>query len=109
MSTDVLTRKDLQNHIVKAIIGSSVTSLFLIILAGVAFYYGTNAAITRLNENQIEMKKTIEIHTEQINKTNTGMGMTEVQQQAFEKRLTGIEESQKQILNVLIEIRNNNK
>jgi uncharacterized protein HemX len=108
MSEETLTLKDMQGHVVKTIVGSAITSLLIVIVAGVTFYYGTNAAIARLNEKQSDMNKTLDSHTEQINKTNTGMGMSTVQQQAFEKRLTGIEESQKQILNVLIEIKNNN-
>jgi prefoldin subunit 5 len=106
MSGEVLTIKDMQSHVVKTIIGSVLTSAILAIGTGVIFYFKTNSAIDRLNENQNDMKTTVEKHTEQINKTNTDFGMTGVQQQAFERRLTGIEESQKQILNVLIEIKN---
>lgn len=104
--SETLTLKDMQSHVVKTVIGSVVTSAIIAIGTGVIFYFRTNAAIDRLNENQGEMKKTLDSHTEQINKTNTGMGMNEVQSKAFDKRLTGIEESQKQILQVLIEIKN---
>lgn len=100
-----LTLKDMQGHVVKTIIGSVVTSAIIAIGTGVVFYFRTNAALDTLNTNQTEMKKTLDSHTEQINKNNTGMGMTEVQQKAFEQRLTSIEESQKQILQVLIEIK----
>lgn len=100
-----LTLKDMQGHVVKTIIGSVVTSAIIAIGTGVVFYFRTNAALDTLNNNQTEMKKTLDSHTEQINKNNTGMGMTEVQQKAFEQRLTSIEESQKQILQVLIEIK----
>lgn len=104
---ETLTLKDMQRHLIKTIMGSVITSVILAIGTGVIFYFKTNAAIDTLNTNQNEMKKTLDSHTEQINKNNTGMGMNEVQQAAFEKRLTSIEESQKQILQVLIEIRTN--
>lgn len=104
---ETLTLKDMQSHVIKTIIGSVITSLVAALVTGFAFYYKTTASIDRLNENQTDMKTTIEKHTEQINNTNTGMGMTVVQQQAFEKRLVNIEESQKEILKVLIEIKNN--
>jgi hypothetical protein len=107
--SEILTIKDVQSHVIKAIVGSAITSLFIAIVTGIAFYYGTNAAIARLNENQSDMKKTIEIHTDLINKATNGMGMTEVQQQNFEKRLNSIEQNHKEIYNILIQINSNLK
>jgi len=104
---ETLTLQDMQKHVIKTIVGSAVTSLIIAIVTGMSFYYGTNAAITRLNEKQDDMNKTIQNHTDQINKTNMGMGMSEVQQQSLKERLTAIEEGQKQIMTVLIEIKNN--
>jgi predicted PurR-regulated permease PerM len=104
---EALSLKQLQSHVIKTIVGSVITSLLVALITGFSFYFKTNAAIDKLNDNQTEMKKTIEAHTEQINKTNTGMGMSEVQQEAFEKRLTNIEEGQKEIMKLLIELKNN--
>ena len=107
--SEILTIKDVQSHVIKAIVGSAITSLFIAIVTGIAFYYGTNAAIDRLNEKQDDMNKTIVAHTDQINKATNGMGMTEVQQANFDKRLNSIEQNQKEIYNILIQINSNLK
>jgi len=103
--SDTLTLKDLQNHLVKAIIGSVITTVILVTLAGIAFYYNTNSSISDLNITTAKLSITVDKHTEQINNTNMGMGMNSVQQIAFEKRLNGIEDGQKEILRLLIEIK----
>jgi len=107
--SESLSLKQLQSHVIKTIVGSVVTSLLVALITGFSFYYKTNASIDKLNEGQVEMKKTIEVHTEQINKNNLGMGMTSVQQIAFEKRLNNIEEGQKEIIRVLMQIKEINK
>ena len=99
-----LTLKDLQKHLIKTIVGSIAGSILLGVISGFTFYYKTTASIDRLNEKQIETSLIIDKHTDQINKATQGMGMSEVQQGAFKERLTAIEESQKQIYNVLLEI-----
>jgi predicted PurR-regulated permease PerM len=101
---ETLTLQDMQKHVIKTIVGSAITSLFIAIVTGMSFYYGTNAAITRINEKQDDMNKTIQTHTDQINKAANGMGMTEVQQANFDKRLNSIEENQKQIYTILLQI-----
>jgi len=106
---ETLTLKDMQKHVIKTIVGSAVTSLIIAIVTGMSFYYGTNAAIARLNEKQDDMNKTIQVHTDQINKATNGMGMTEVQQANFDKRLNSIEENQKQIYTILLQINTNLK
>lgn len=102
---ETLTLKDLQTHIVKAIVGSFVTSLLVTAIAFVTWYYKTNTSIDILNKTTSKLTEVVDKHTEQINNTNMGMGMNSVQQVAFEKRLNGIEDSQKEIVRLLIEIK----
>jgi predicted PurR-regulated permease PerM len=106
---DVLGTTEMRKHVNKTIIGSSIGSLFVAMATGISFYYSTNSAIVRLNEKQDEMNKIIQVHTEQINKATNGMGMNEVQQANFDKRLTSIEENQKQIYTILLQINSNLK
>ncbi len=104
----VLSLRDLQKHLVKTIVGSIATSILVVILGLVAFYYNTTYSVKAIQEKQTEMAITLDKHTDLINKATQNVGMSEVQQTAFNQRLNTIEESQKQIISILLEIKRNN-
>ena len=102
-------KKDLQNNVIKAVVGSIVGSLLIALATGFSFYYKTNASLDRLNEIQAATTIVVNKHTELINQTINGQGMSSVQQISFEKRLTSIEDGQKEILRVLLEVNSGQK
>jgi membrane peptidoglycan carboxypeptidase len=102
-------KKELKSQVIKTIVGSIVGSLLMALALEFSFYYKTNASLDRLNEIQATTTAIVDKHTELINQTINGQGMSGVQQQNFEKRLNQIEEGQKEILRVLLEVNSGQK
>lgn len=113
MEEEVLTLKTIQSHIIKATIKATITSAVsacgAAILLFVGFYYNTE---NRLSTNETSIKSITIVQEKQsvdINVIKEKMSADNANSSNLDKRLTAIEDSQKEIYRVLIEMVQNQK
>lgn len=104
MATEELSLKSLQSHLIKTVIGSVVSALIAGLIMGYSFYWQTKSSIERLTDEQKETKVLVDKHSEQLSKNNQDNSVSDVQIKNLERRMTSIENTQKDMLSVLIEI-----
>lgn len=104
MSEETLNLKTLQSHLIKTVIGSAVVAIFSALISSFSFYYKTTGAIDTLIEKQAETRKIVDTHSEILAKSITNNSVSDVQIQNLERRMTSMESTQKDILNILLEI-----
>lgn len=110
---EVLNLKTIQSHIIKATIKATITSAVsacgAAILLFIGFYYNTDNRLST-NETNIESLMVSQEKTAvDINVIKEKMSADNANATNLDKRLTAIEDSQKEIYRVLIEMVQNQK
>jgi hypothetical protein len=104
-----LTLKILQQHLTKAILGAFGVSIVAVVIGYFAFYYNT---INRLDNNEVTLGSVVKVqekHGDMLQKLSLDYGVDKNEITNIEKRLQGVENSQIQIINLLIEIKTQQK
>lgn len=104
-----LTLKSLQSHLIKTLVACVGSSLLIVLASGFAFYYNTQNTLdkhdTQINELNMEVDK----HGDLISNNSNDNNISETEMKNLDKRMSSIEENQKEIFNLLIEISSDQK
>ncbi len=105
LSTTDANQENSTKNFVAWFVKSLALAIISACLTGLAFYYNTNNVLSSHTEKLSDHAMILKEHGDAIIKISQNMGMTEAQASYFEKRLNAIEESQKEILSEIREIK----
>lgn len=106
---ETLNLKSLQAHIIKAVIGSVVTTLFAGLIMYLAFYWQTKDTLTNLTKEQSDIRVIVDKHSDILNSSVTNNTVSDVQIKNLEKRISSMEQTQNDMMKILIEINSSQK
>lgn len=106
-----LSLKQLQNHLIKTILGAFGVAILGAVITSYTFYYNTNYNLKELNQNKIETSQDIkelkkDVSEIKISLSNTGLNTTSNQREIDELKsdIKDIKKSQEEMMRLLVTI-----
>ena len=99
-----LTLKSLQSHLIKTVLGSVASAIVAGVIMFFIFYWNTTYTLDSLIKTTEETKAIVDKHSEQLNSSNNSNSVSNIEIKNLQQRMSAIEESQKDIVKLLIEI-----
>lgn len=96
--------QSLQTHLIKTVVGSVVSGILVALITGFSFYYKTSASIEKLSDDQKRLEKVTIEHAEKLYKLSVKEGITEVDFKNLKDKVNSIEETQKEMYSLLLNI-----
>lgn len=99
-----LTLKSLQSHLIKTVLGSVASAIVAGVIMFFIFYWNTTYTLENLTKTTNETRAIVDKHSEQLSKSSNSNSVSDVEIKNLQQRMSAIEESQKDIVKLLIEI-----